>query len=82
MISEFFMSIVFNLVEGALSILPNWNFNIDTAFLTTAFDLIRTAFYLLPMGTIVTMISIIWFFHLFRITISVLKTIWEVLPLV
>ena len=82
MISEFLMGIVFNLIEGALSILPNWNFNVESAFLTSAFDMIRIAFYLLPMGTIVTMISMIVFFNTFKIVISILKTIWEILPLV
>ena len=82
MISEFLMGIVFNLSEGALSIVPNWNFNVESAFLTSAFDMIRIAFYLLPMGTIVTMISMIVFFNTFKIVISILKTIWEILPLV
>ena len=82
MISEFLIGIVFNIVEGALSILPNWNFDVNASFLTTGFDLIRVAFYLLPMTTIISILTIVVTLNLFKIAISILKTIWEILPLV
>lgn len=82
MISEFLIGIVFNIVEGALSILPNWNFDVNASFLTTGFDLIRVAFYLLPMTTIISILTIVVTLNTFKIVISILKTIWEILPLV
>lgn len=82
MIPEFFLNLVFNLVESVLSILPGFNWNVDSAFFTSALDMISLVFYLLPMGTIVTIIGIINVLLLFRIAISIIKTIWELLPLV
>ena len=82
MISEFLLNIVFNIVEGALSILPNFSWSVENTFFSTALDLLRLSCYLLPMGTIATIIGIINVLLLFRIAISLLKTIWEILPLV
>lgn len=82
MISEFLLNIVFNIVEGALSILPSFDWNINSAFFQGALDVIRLAGYLLPMNTITIMIGIVIFLTLFRIAVSLIKTIWELLPLV
>ena len=82
MISEFLMNIVFGIVEGALSILPGWEWNVNASFFQSFLDMIRLAGYLLPMDTIVTIIVIINLLLLFRIAISIIKTIWELLPLV
>lgn len=82
MISEFLLNIVFGIVEGALSILPAFDWNIKSSFFQGALDVIRVAGYLLPMDTIATMISIVVFLTLFRIAVSLIKTIWELLPLV
>lgn len=82
MISEFLLNIVFNIVEGALSILPAFDWNVKTSFFQSFLDMLRLAGYLLPMQTIAIIIGIINALLLFRITISLIKTIWELLPLV
>lgn len=82
MIGEFLLNIVFNIVEGALSILPAFDWNVKSAFFQGFLDVLRLACYMLPMGSIVTMISIVVFLTLFRIAVSLIKTIWELLPLV
>lgn len=82
MIVEFFMNIVFNIVESVLSILPAFDWNVNSAFFQGFLDVLRLACYMLPMGSIVTMISIVVFLTLFRIAVSLIKTIWELLPLV
>lgn len=82
MISEFILNIVFNLVEGVLSVLPAFDWNVKSSFFQSALDMLRLAGYVLPMGTIATIITIINVLFTIRITISVIKTIWELLPLV
>ena len=83
MIGEFLLNIVFGIVTGFFSILPEFTM---PALLVDAFDLfggiIRVACYLLPMDTITVIIGIIIFTTIFRIVISLGKTIWDLLPLV
>lgn len=81
MIGEYVLNIVFNIVERALSTLPVFDWNIKASFLQSALDMIHLAGYMLPMGTIVTIIGIIGFLMTWRIAVSLLRTIWEVLPL-
>ena len=82
MIVEFFLNIVFNIVESALSVLPAWDWNVKASFFQGFFDVLRLACYMLPMGSILMMINIVIFIIQFKIIISLLKTIWEILPLV
>lgn len=82
MISEFLINIVFRIVEGALSILPAFDWNVKASFFQSFLDMLRLACYLLPMQTITAIITLIVFFMNFRLVISLLRTIWEILPLV
>lgn len=82
MIIETMLDIVFRIVEGVLSILPNFSWSVENSFFSSALDLLRVACYLLPMGTVVSIITIINLLLIFRIAISIIKTIWELLPLV
>ena len=81
MIGEFLLSIVFNIVESALSVLPAFDWNIKASFFQSALDMVRLAGYMLPMDTIGAIISIVFVLILWRIAISILKTIWDILPL-
>lgn len=82
MIPEFFLNLVFNLVESVLSILPAFDWNVKSSFFSAFLDMLRLACYLLPMETIVTIIVLINVLLVFRIAVSLLKTIWDILPLV
>lgn len=82
MISEFLLNIVFNIVEGVFSILPNFQWSVENSFFSTALDMVRLACYVLPMETISAIIILINFLLLFRIIVSILRTIWDILPLV
>lgn len=82
MVSEFFITIIFNLVSGMLSLLPDVTISVDS----TAFDyflgVIDVACYLLPMGTISAILGVIVTLAVFRVVISIIKTIWSLFPLV
>ena len=82
MIVETMLDLVFKIVEGVLSILPNFTWSVENSFFSTALDMIRVACYLLPMGTVVSIITIINLLLVIRIAIAIIKTIWDLLPLV
>lgn len=82
MISEFFLNIVFTLVEWLLSPLPEIDISLNYDATTYFFSIVRSVLYLLPVNTIISIISIIIALGLFRIFIAIVKTIWDLLPLV
>lgn len=82
MIGEFFLNIIFNIVTGMFSMLPNWTWNVTSGAFGVALNIIRTVSYLLPMSTVGAIVGIIVSITIFRIVISIIKTIWELLPLV
>lgn len=82
MISEFMLNIIFNLVSGMLSILPDISWSVDLSVLQPFFDLVSVACYLLPMNTVLSIFGYVLAFCIFRIVVSIIKTVWDLLPLV
>lgn len=82
MISEFFIDIIFNFVSGMLSLLPDVTWGVDSAAFSYFLDIVDVACYLLPMGTVSAILGVIVSLATFRFIISVIKTIWALLPLV
>lgn len=83
MITETIIDIVFSLFNRILAMIPNYDLSIKSEFIETALGMVQLACYMLPMTTaVIPMISIIAILILWRIVISLFKTIWEVLPLV
>lgn len=82
MISEFFINIIFSLVSGMLSGLPEITWSVDTSSFQFFLDVIRVAGYLLPVKTVSSIFSLVVGLTVFRILVSIPKTIWNLLPLV
>lgn len=82
MVSEFFLNIIFQIVEWLLSGLPIVNADFTVVDTSIFMGCVRCVLYLLPLGTINTIIGIIIAVSGFRIFIAIVKTIWDVLPLV
>lgn len=82
MISEFLLNIVFNIVSGMFSALPDVTWSVETTAFEYFFDIIRVVGYLLPWHTVVAIVSIIIWLSVFRICVSVIKSIWDLLPFV
>jgi len=79
-ITDTLLDIVFGFVMLILSPVSNISVNIPTEFLTKFFEIIRMGMYLIP---VVQLMPIIVFFVLmmgFRIIVSLIKTIWNLLP--
>lgn len=78
---------VIGVVAGLFSFLPSSDvvataIESNTGLLTSFSDFIRCACYLLPMRTVVAIITILVSLMVLRLVIAFLKTLWGVLPLV
>lgn len=82
MISEFVLNIVFNILSTMLALLPDVNWTVDVGSMDSFMDYISLAAYFFPLDTLVSIFAIIIGIHVFRIVVSLIKTIWELLPLV
>ncbi len=56
-------------------------FNIDTTVFKTISDFLTFIFYILPIDGLLSIVSIFIGLMIFRIIISVVKTIWDLLPI-
>lgn len=82
MIGEFLFNIIFAIVRGMLNLLPDISWDVDFGALSYFVDIVRVVSYLLPMQTVTIIVSLIFSIICFRIVISLIKTIWELLPIV
>lgn len=82
MIVEKMIDIVFNIVNSVLSLLPDISWSVSGSAFETFLEYLRMVCYLLPMQTVAMVVYLVVAITGFRIIISLLKTIWEILPLV
>ena len=82
MISEFLLNIVFQIVNGLLSLLPSISVPATMARDSTFFGIVRCVLYLLPLDTVGVIVGLLVAISGFRIVISIIKTIWDLLPIV
>lgn len=82
MISEFILDVVFSIVSRILVLLPDVSWSVDSTFFDYLVSFIRCAGYLLPWQTVTAILGLVLDLAIFRIIIAILKTIWDVLPLV
>lgn len=80
MITEGLLNVFFALLSGMFSLLPDLSWDVDSGVFSVFLEVIRFAGYLLPMKTIVVILGLIISFTMFRIIISLIKTIWGLLP--
>lgn len=82
MIVESILDLFFGILSGIFGMLPEITWSIDTSAFQTFVGTLDVVMYLLPMQTVVMMISIVIWITVFRIVISLIKTLWELLPVV
>ena len=82
MILEFLLNIIFQIVTWLLSGLPEITVDFSAVDSSTFMGCVRCVLYMLPLGTINTIIGIILAVTGFRIFIAIIKTIWDLLPIV
>lgn len=80
MISEFFLDIVFGFVSGIFKVLPDFAWSVDTSAFEYFQDILKIVGYLFPWGTVTAIVVLIFDIMVFRVVISFIKTIWQLLP--
>lgn len=81
MVLETIINILFLPLQGLLSLLPDISWNVENNFLNSVLDIFQVVCYLLPMKTVVAILTIIIAINVFKIVISIIKTIWQLIPL-
>ena len=81
MITDTLLDIVFGFVKLLLSPLSSIQVNIPTGFLDKFVEIIRTAMYLIPVAQLMPIIVFFIALMAFRVIVSLIKTIWNLLPL-
>lgn len=82
MVSEFILGIVFNIVDLLLSPLALINVDFDLSNMDFLQGVIGSIFYIIPIGAVLPLILINVALFGFRIVVRIVKTIWDLLPLV
>lgn len=82
MVSQFFLDVVFSLVNNFFKLMPDITWNADTSAFAYFISILQVVSYMLPMKSVAAVISIIFGFNVFKIVISFIKTLWDLLPLV
>ena len=80
MIGEFLLNIVFGVSSGLFALLPDFSWNVDTSAFSYFLSILQFAGYMFPWDTVVTIVALIFSIGLIRIVISVIKTVWDLLP--
>lgn len=80
MITEGLISVLFTIAHGFLSIIPFPEIDAAGDIMTTFIQWIKVACYLLPMHTIGLMIGVILIIYQIRYSVAIIKTIWDMLP--
>ena len=82
MITEFLLNIVFGLLSGAFSLLPDITFSLESSVYQYFIDIVKVAAYMLPMNTVSAIVSLIIQLTIIRIVIAFFTALWNVLPVV
>lgn len=82
MITEGILNFVFSVLSGFLRLLPDISWNVQETAFNTFLDFLKVICYILPMPTVLFILTTIIAVTVFRIIISLIKTIWDLLPLV
>lgn len=81
MIIEGLFNILFSLTGGLIGLLPNFSISLDNSFLQVFVEIMCFISYFLPMKTIVGITTIIVSLHMYKVVISFIKTLWQIIPI-
>ncbi len=81
MILDTVLTAVFSVVNKILSPIPDVAVDLDPSLLAAFYEYCKLVLWILPCGTIVSILGIHLAICLFRIIVSIIKTIWQLLPL-
>ena len=80
MIVEGILTVVFGIVNIILSPISLIGWGFDTALCSPLGDILKVVYYVLPIGKLSPIITFIVAMFIFRAVIALIKTIWELIP--
>ncbi len=80
MILEGILNVLFSAADSLFSILPDVSWDVDSGVFTAFFDILRMVGYLLPMSTVIAILRIVIVINAFKIGVSIVKTVWDLIP--
>lgn len=82
MIVDKLLDIVFGFLTSMLDLLPIMDVSVDLSVLNTFLDILGSCLYFFPWQKVAPILALIILMQVWRIVISIIKVIWEALPLV
>lgn len=73
---------ILSIIDWVLSPLGSISFNFDISFIQPIIEFLKLIYYLLPINYLFPLFVIVFSLMSFKITISLLKTVMEILPLI
>lgn len=81
MIIEGIFIIIFGVLDFIIGLLPFSDISFSSAPFQSALDIIKSLAYFLPFETVYDILGLVFCIMMFRIVVSIIKTIWQLLPL-
>lgn len=81
MIIEALLNILFGIINVILSPLSLLGWGFDLALCSPLGDILKVVYYVLPISKLSPMITFIVAMFIFRAVIALIKTIWELIPI-
>lgn len=81
MITDALITLIYDAFMFFLGGYEPLQFNVDTTIFRTFSDFLAFIFYILPIDGLLPIVTIFIGLMLFRIIISVVKTVWDLLPI-
>lgn len=81
MIIELLLNILFGIVNVILSPISLLGWGFDFALCSPLGDILKVVYYVLPISKLSPIITFIVAMFIFRAVIALIKTIWELIPI-
>lgn len=80
MITEGLLTVIFGIVSGFFSLLPDVTWSVETSAFSYFMSILKIAGYMFPWGTVVAIATLIFSLSIFRIVIAFIRAVWDLLP--
>ena len=81
MILDFLLSNLFSLINPLIELLPDITFDLDVSTFSSFYQYLHVVLWVLPCGTIAAVAALQLLLIAFRAVVSLIKTLWQLLPL-
>ena len=80
MIIQAVFDLLFMVVYAICGFIPVADWTIPSGVVSTISSIIHTCCYFLPMDTVIAILGIVIWFNIFRVVVSFIKTLWQIIP--